>query len=219
MATIVSGNSIQLGDSGDATENFVLRSNVDGTLTLARGIIGATVTDVLTISENGDLTVYGTRSDSGFRNKIIGGDFSVNPWQRGTSFPAIASGAFAADRFPVGIAGTGVFTVAKTADAPTIAEAGIFTQHCYHVDVTTADTSLAASDIYGINHRIEGYTIMPAGFGQTGAKSVTLSFWHKHTVVGTYCVSVRNNAVDRSYVAEYSQSVVVDGNTTTVTRV
>jgi len=34
-----------------------------------------------------------------------------------------------------------------------------------------------------------------------------LSFWHKHTKSGTYCVGYLNSAGDRSYVTEYTQSV------------
>jgi len=35
---------------------------------------------------------------------------------------------------------------------------------------------------------------------------MTLSFWHKHTKTGTYCVSVRNSGYNRTYIAEYTQT-------------
>src|SRR6187551_1643933 len=106
--------------------------------------------EAITFDENG-VTIKGRLEveglwdpRSGFRNKIIGGDFSTNPWVRGTTFAAIGSGVYSADRFATGIVGTGLFTITKTADAPTVVEAGVFTQHCLHVDVTTADASIAA---------------------------------------------------------------------------
>lgn len=139
----------------------------------------------------------------GFKNKIIGGDFSINPWQRGTSFAAIGN-AYCADRFAWSFSGTGVVSVLKTADAPTAAEAGLFTQHCLHVDVTTADASIAASDVYEITQRLEGYSVAPFGFGQAGTRYVTLSFWVKSAKTGIHCVALVNSAADRSYVKEYT---------------
>lgn len=46
-------NSVQLGDSATATQNFVLTTNVDGTATLARGNVGATTQNILTIAADG----------------------------------------------------------------------------------------------------------------------------------------------------------------------
>jgi hypothetical protein len=142
----------------------------------------------------------------GNRNVIIGGDFTTNPWQRGTSFAAIATGGFSADRWVIDYSSSAVFTVSKSADAPTVAQAGVFTQHSYYADITTADTALSATDIAVINQRIEGYNAVSFGFGQSGLRYVTLSFWVKATKTGVYCVSFANSAADRSYVAEYTVS-------------
>jgi hypothetical protein len=54
---------------------------------------------------------------------------------------------------------------------------------------------------------VEGLNSASFGFGQAGSRFVTLSFWHKHTKTGVHCVSIRNSATDRSYVAEYTQDV------------
>ena len=140
----------------------------------------------------------------GHRNRIIGGDFSTNPWQRGTSFAAVASGSYTADRWLWTNTSAAVVTIAKTADAPTASEAGYFTQHCLHVDCTTADATVAAGDLAHISQRIEGYNGLSFGFGQSGTRTVTFPFWVKSTKTGTFCVSVGNSAANRSYVAEYT---------------
>ena len=57
MAGIIKANTIQLGDSATATQNFVLQTNVDGTAKLARGNQGATTQDILTIDANGLVTL------------------------------------------------------------------------------------------------------------------------------------------------------------------
>lgn len=53
MAGTTVVNQIQLGDGGTATNNFVIRTNLDGTLTLARGNVGATSQDILRVTADG----------------------------------------------------------------------------------------------------------------------------------------------------------------------
>jgi hypothetical protein len=53
----ISGNSIQLGDSATATNNFVLQTALDGTAKLSRGNLGATTQDVLTVGADGKVTL------------------------------------------------------------------------------------------------------------------------------------------------------------------
>lgn len=56
MAGTVKANVVQLGDSATATQNLVIRTNVDGTFTLARGNAGATTQDILLIDANGNIS-------------------------------------------------------------------------------------------------------------------------------------------------------------------
>ena len=53
MAGQVKVNQVQLGDSATATQNFVWQTNVDGTAKLARGNVGATMQDILTVDAAG----------------------------------------------------------------------------------------------------------------------------------------------------------------------
>lgn len=50
-------NTIQLGQSGTATQNFVLTTGTDGTMKLARGNAGATTQDVLTVGADGKVNL------------------------------------------------------------------------------------------------------------------------------------------------------------------
>jgi len=74
-------------------------------------------------------------------------------------------------------------------------------------DVTTIDTSVAATDYHAFWYKVEGLDTANLNFGETDAKSITLSFWHAHTKTGTHSISFRNLAANRSYVVEYTQSV------------
>jgi hypothetical protein len=71
---------------------------------------------------------------------------------------------------------------------------------------------------------IEGSTVYDLGWGTANAKTVTISFWVKSSVTGTYSIALRNAAFNRSYVAEYSittadwerKVITVPGDTTGV---
>lgn len=144
------------------------------------------------------------------KNAIIGGDFDTNPWQRGTNFVGILDGVYSADRWKRRKTGTMVEDVTKTADAPTLGVAyknktmDTFAVNCFQANVTTAEAGLAAADFSLYSHRIEGYN-----WKLFAQNPVTLSFWHKHTKAGIYCVSIQNAGIvpDRSYIAEYTQVV------------
>ena len=56
MAGTLKVNQVQLGDSNTAANNFVWQTNTDGTAKLARGNVGATTQDILTVDANGLIT-------------------------------------------------------------------------------------------------------------------------------------------------------------------
>ena len=132
---------------------------------------------------------------AGMRNKIINGAMEIS--QRGTSFATVANGTYTLDRFLWGQSGAMVVTITQSTDVPN----DTF-QNSLEVDVTTADTSIAAGDVVAIEQRIEGYNVRDL-IGQT----FTLSFWVKSPKTGVHCVSFRNSGLNRSYVMEYTVSV------------
>lgn len=154
-------------------------------------------------------TVQAT-TERGPRNRIIGGDFTTNPFQAGSSFAAAATGTYVADMFRIDHSTAGVVTVTQTADAPTAAEAGVYSTKCLHIDCTTAEASIAAGDYFILSTNIEGLNAASFGFGQAGERYVTLGFWVKTTKTGTYCVALRNSATDRSHVREYTVTTADD---------
>lgn len=137
----------------------------------------------------------------GMKNVIIGGDFGTNPWQRGVSFASATNGLYSADRWQYGISGAAVVTLSRVADAPTVAQANYYTDACFDIQVTTVDSSIAASDSCVITNNVEGYS-----FRSLAQRAMVLSFWVKAYKTGIYCVSLTNSATDRTYVAEYTIS-------------
>lgn len=132
----------------------------------------------------------------GRKNLIINGAAVVNQRATGTINNGEAYGGV--DRFKGFAAAGGTFTLAQSTDSP----AGF--SNSVLATVTSADSSLASGDFYGITQRIEGQNIYHLEYGSSGAKTLTLSFYVKSSVTGTFGGAIRNNAVDRSFVFSYT---------------
>jgi len=154
-----------------------------------------------------------------FKNKIINGDMRIDQRNAGAS-ASTGSGTYSPyflDRWQLAGSGGGVFSVQQSTVAPTG-----FTNSSL-ITVTTADSSIAAGDYYQFRQTIEGFNFSDLGFGAAGAQSVTLSFWVRSSLTGTFGGSLRNYAADRSYVFTYTvnaantweqKTVTIAGDTT-----
>jgi hypothetical protein len=131
---------------------------------------------------------------------IINGAMTVA--QRGTSAVNSSSSAtFRVDRFKAFSNGGGVFTTEQSSTVPNNEFA-----YSNKLTVTTADSSIASSDFYAFNHDIEGYNIIQTGYGTSDAKTLTLSFWVRSSVTGTYSVTAYNSDGSRGYLNTFSIS-------------
>jgi hypothetical protein len=72
---------------------------------------------------------------------------------------------------------------------------------------TLADASLGATQFARTNYRIEGYNVSDFAWGTASAAAVTLSFWVRSSLTGTFGGSVSNSAFNRSYPFTYTISV------------
>ena len=124
-------------------------------------------------------------------NDIINGGFRF--WQRGTSFAAVATNTYSADRWKYLKVGDMVHTITRDTGVP----ANDF-PYSLKVDCTTVDAAIAAGDYCVIAQVIEGYN-----FQKYVGKYGTLSFWVRAPKTGIYCVAFRNSGSDRSYVSEF----------------
>ena len=78
----------------------------------------------------------------------------------------------------------------------------------YYLGVTSQSSySVLTGDYYMIRQPIEGYNVADLGFGTANAKTVTLSFWVRSSLTGTFGGSLRNSAGDRNYPFTYTISV------------
>ena len=131
---------------------------------------------------------------SGARNRIINGDMRID--QRQTA--VTTSAAYTVDRWRTNLLTSGAVSFAQSSVAPPG-----FT-NSLAISVTSADTSITASEVLGLTQAIEGLNVSDLGFGTASAATVTVSFWVRSTTIGTYCFSLTNVGGARSYVATYS---------------
>jgi hypothetical protein len=87
----------------------------------------------------------------------------------------------------------------------------------------TGATTLTGVNYNLIANYIEGYRIAHLGFGTSAAKTITLSFWIRSSITGTFGGALSNSAQDRSYPFQYTinsvntwerKTITIPGDTT-----
>ena len=82
---------------------------------------------------------------------------------------------------------------------------------------STSAYSIDAADFFTVHQKIEGYNVSDLGWGTANAKTVTISFWVRSSLTGTFGGSVENGAGDRSYPFTYTISVANTWEQKTIT--
>jgi hypothetical protein len=134
-------------------------------------------------------------SGFGFKNRIINGAMIIDQRNAGASVTVNTSAdVFSADRWHgTGVTSEGVFTLQQS----TTSTSGFV--NSLLATVTTVDSSIGASQRYIIRHMIEGLNVGDLGWGTANAQTVTLSFWVRSSLTGTFSGSLMNAAANRSY--------------------
>ena len=135
---------------------------------------------------------------AGRRNKVINGAMQFS--QRTTSESGLSSSntVRVLDRFQVRINSTGTWTVSQSTQSPP----GF--AHSMRWQCTTADASLGASDFMYMAHRFEGKDVQDLAKGTSSAKPVTVSFWVRSTVTGSYSFRLVDNQNNRQIGQNYT---------------
>ena len=135
--------------------------------------------DAITTAADGTCTarITGMTGGGGLsnRNKVINGQMICS--QRGSSF---TSDGYTLDRFERQQSSDGAFTITPSTTSPDGFAKSL------KVDVTTADTSLAAAQYAQIKHKIEAQDLQDLAFGTSAAKNIVLSFYVRSNKTGNY---------------------------------
>ena len=192
-----------LETTADNTGNINIQSG--GSTVMSVTSSGVAVTG--SFSQNG--AVYSTQPS--FRNLIINGDMRID--QRATS---VTSSAYTVDRWGYYGNLASKATVAQSSTAPT----GYINSL---LATSSSAYSVAATDIFVLRQYIEGNNIAHLDWGTANAKTVTLSFWVRSSLTGTFGGVLKNAVEDRCYPYSYTissantweqKSITIAGDTT-----
>ena len=135
------------------------------------------------------------------RNLLINGAMNISQ-RYGTTSTNVAADAhsYVLDRWMVSnSSGGGTFAVQQVEDGPA--------EFNYSHKVTTSVVDDGGADSFCVmQQRIEGYNGNHLGFGTANAKTVTISFWVKSSLTGTFGASLVAGNYDKMYVFQYTIS-------------
>lgn len=146
-------------------------------------------------------SIYDSQPISGMRNRIINGDMRIDQRNGGASVSAALAGTyFAVDRtlFFKNASSVQRFSVQQSTNAP------VGFNNSLLVTTTLSSSWSSTAETTIVQQNIEGFNTASLGWGTAAAVAVTLSFFVRGSATGIYGVSLRNNALNRSYVAEYT---------------
>jgi len=196
-----------LSSSGTATLSSTLSY---GGVTLTNAVTGTgkmvldtsptLVTPVLGTPTSGVLTNCTGVQYNGFKNRILNGAMVIDQRNAGASVTQTTANLYGIDRFQAVGAVTSKFTFQQSSTAP----AGFVNSTLI---TSSAATSVGASDFYVYGQLIEGLNMADLAWGTASAATVTLSFWVRSSLTGTFGGSIQNSDNSRSYPFSYTISV------------
>jgi hypothetical protein len=185
-AYTVSGTTITFTSAPSAgTNNVYVRylSTTTQSITPSQGTVGWST---LNSDVQQDLGVMG-------KNRVINGNMVIN--QRG--FSGAITDTYTLDRWAAFENTSGSMTVQQSSVAP------VGFTNSLLATITSPATSLG-TNISLIRQFIEGYNMADLNWGTANAKTITLSFWVRSSVTGTFGGAVQNGNNDYAFGFSYT---------------
>jgi hypothetical protein len=145
----------------------------------------------------------------GFRNRIINGDMRIDQRNAGASVTP-SNADYTLDRYQSVLSAASKYSIQQVSDAPT----GFVNS----LRVTSSSAyAVPADEVFQIRQSIEGTNCSDLAFGSASAKTVTLSFWVRSSLTGTFGGRIQNSAGNRNYPFSYTISIADTWEYKTVT--
>jgi hypothetical protein len=155
-------------------------------------------------------SAYDSGGSMGFRNRIINGDMRIDQRNAGAGVTPTAN-AYTLDRWLANVSTASKFSVQQS----TIAPAG-FTNST--LITSTSAYTVSSGDYQTFQQRIEAFNMSDMGWGTSSAQAVTLSFWVRSSLTGTFGGSFYFPAsTGRTYPFSYSISAANTWEQKTIT--
>jgi hypothetical protein len=200
--TITLGNTaIQLGNTVTTLNN----------MTLANVTVSSASTPVPEAAGGTGTTI----GYNGFKNRIINGAMVIDQRNAGASITPTAT-TYSIDRWQATLNVASKASFDQTSTAPTG-----FTNSMLVTSLSAY--SVAAGELFTYRQQIEGFNIADLAWGTASAATVTVSFWVRSSLTGTFGGSVKNGGSTRSYPFTYTistadtweyETITIAGDTT-----
>jgi hypothetical protein len=161
-------------------------------------------TGIQTPMYNGTITANAVTPSVNMKNRIINGNMSVDQRNAGASVTITNTGSFTytLDRWAAIGSAASKFSVQQDAGAVT-PPVGF---NDYLGTTSLSAYTVGASESFRIIQCIEGFNTADFAWGTANASTVTLSFWVRSSLTGTFGGSIRNENGDRFYPYSYTIS-------------
>ena len=180
--------------------SFIVSTDTTGNLVLQTA--GSNTALTLDSSQNATFTGYISAPNTfGFKNRIINGDMRIDQRNSGNSVTPTIDGSFTLDRWKLAIAQASKLSFQQNAASVTpptgfVKYLGATSQSAYTV---------LTGDYFAVYQPIEGLNVCDLAWGTSSAATVTLSFWVRSSLTGTFSGSLYNSAGStQSYVFNYT---------------
>jgi hypothetical protein len=134
----------------------------------------------------------------GFKNRIINGAMVIDQRNSGSAVTPTAA-VYSLDRWNSQVAQSNTFSVQQSTTAPT----GFINSLLV---TSLAATSVGVSENSTVEQYVEGLNCNDFSWGTASAQVVTLSFWVRSSLTGTFGGCLQNSDNTRSYVFSYTIS-------------
>jgi len=163
---------------------------------MAYGTVNADVIGTSVAGSN-----LGAGNASIMKNRIINGAMVIDQRNAGASVtPASGTSTYTIDRWRFYTSVASKFTTQQNAGSVTPPVG--FTNY---LGITSSSAySVAAGDVIVLNQYIEGYNFADLGWGTANAKTITISFWARSSLTGTFGGYVTTNTGSRYYCYGYT---------------
>jgi hypothetical protein len=138
---------------------------------------------------------------TGFKNRLINSAMVIDQRNAGASLTPVNDG-YMLDRWKYNSSQASKFTVQQNAGSVT-PPAGFSNYMGFTV---TSAVTVGSTDNFMFSQRIEGFNFADMAWGTASASPITLSFWVRSSLTGTFGGSLQNSAENRSYPFTYSIS-------------
>ena len=137
------------------------------------------------------------------KNRIINGDMRIDQRNAGASVSIPSTGGqYTLDRWKIISNQSSKMTVQQNAASVTPP-----TGFTNYLGVTSSSSyTVLTNDYFYLEQGIEGFNVSDLDFGKSTAKTVTLSFWVRSSLTGTFGGALSNDGQARSYPFSYTIS-------------